>query len=377
LPLALGLMSGTSMDGVDAAVCDISDRGGRIRIKIVTAAKTAYGARLRERILSLSDIKNSPAESICRLNVEVAEVFAKAALKVLKSPALKGKKPGYIGSHGQTISHLPHLGASLQIGDGSVIAARTGIKTWFDFRSADLAVGGHGAPLAPIIHLPLFMDKKTDIAVVNIGGIANITHIPAGAKKLDELTAYDTGPGCMVMDMWARRMGAGDFDRNGDIAKRGVIDKALLKRMLSYPYFKSRPPKSTGRETFGEPFFKWAGLAGKKIASSDILTTLTELTSQTIADEIGKLNKRGCKTGRIVLCGGGALNGYLVKRIKAQCKIEVAPSDALGVDCKLVEPALMALLAFYAEKGVALDLSKLTGSKKPVLLGKLAPVPYC
>ncbi|HEB72997.1 MAG TPA: anhydro-N-acetylmuramic acid kinase [Nitrospirae bacterium] len=374
MPLALGLMSGTSIDGVDAAVCDISYKGGRIRIKILAAAKSAYGARLRKRILSLNDI-NSPGEQICRLNVEVAEVFARAALKVLKSPALKGKKPEYIGSHGQTVFHLPKLGASLQIGDGSVIAARSGIKTWFDFRSADLALGGQGAPLAPVIHLPLFMDQKTGVGVVNIGGIANVTHIPAGAARLNKLTAYDTGPGCMVMDMWARKMGAGDFDRNGSIASKGAIDKTLLKRMLSHPYFRARPPKSTGRETFGESFLKWAGLAGKAVASRDVMATLTELTAQTITDEIGKLNKRGRKTGRIVLCGGGALNGYLVKRIKAHCRIEVAPSDALGIDCKLVEPALMALLAFYAEKGVALDLSKLTGSKKPVLLGKLAPVP--
>jgi len=374
LPLALGLMSGTSIDGVDAAVCDISYKGGRIRIKILAAAKSAYGARLRKRILSLNNI-NSPGEQICRLNVEVAEVFARAALKVLKSPALKGKKPEYIGSHGQTVFHLPKLGASLQIGDGSVIAARTGIKTWFDFRSADLALGGQGAPLAPVIHLPLFVDQKKGVGVVNIGGIANVTHIPAGATRLNRLTAYDTGPGCMVMDMWARKMGAGDFDRNGNIASKGTIDKTLLKRMLSHPYFRARPPKSTGRETFGESFLKWAGLAGKAVASRDVMATLTELTAQTITDEIGKLNKRGRKTGRIVLCGGGALNGYLVKRIKARCRIEVAPSDALGVDCKLVEPALMALLAFYAEKGVALDLSKLTGSKKPALLGKLAPVP--
>ncbi len=374
MPLALGLMSGTSIDGVDAAVCDISYKGGRIRIKILAAAKSAYGARLRKRILSLNDI-NSPGEQICRLNVEVAEVFARAALKVLKSPALKGKKPEYIGSHGQTVFHLPKLGASLQIGDGSVIAARSGIKTWFDFRSADLALGGQGAPLAPVIHLPLFMDQKTGVGVVNIGGIANVTHIPAGAARLNKLAAYDTGPGCMVMDMWARKMGAGDFDRNGSIASKGAINKTLLKRMLSHPYFRARPPKSTGRETFGESFLKWAGLAGKAVASRDVMATLTELTAQTITDEIGKLNKRGRKTGRIVLCGGGALNGYLVKRIKAHCRIEVAPSDALGVDCKLVEPALMALLAFYAEKGVALDLSKLTGSKKPVLLGKLAPVP--
>lgn len=374
MPLALGLMSGTSIDGVDAAVCDISYKGGRIRIKILAAAKSAYGARLRKRILSLNDI-NSPGEQICRLNVEVAEVFARAALKVLKSPALKGKKPEYIGSHGQTVFHLPKLGASLQIGDGSVIAARSGIKTWFDFRSADLALGGQGAPLAPVIHLPLFMDQKTGVGVVNIGGIANVTHIPAGAARLNKLTAYDTGPGCMVMDMWARKMGAGDFDRNGSIASKGAINKTLLKRMLSHPYFRARPPKSTGRETFGESFLKWAGLAGKAVASRDVMATLTELTAQTITDEIGKLNKRGRKTGRIVLCGGGALNGYLVKRIKAHCRIEVAPSDALGIDCKLVEPALMALLAFYAEKGVALDLSKLTGSKKPVLLGKLAPVP--
>jgi anhydro-N-acetylmuramic acid kinase len=368
-------MSGTSLDGVDATVCDISYRGGRVRIKIVAAAKVSYGAKLRGRILSLND-KNSTADLVCLLNVEVAKVFAKAALKVFKSTALKGRKPKLLGSHGQTISHRPDLGASLQIGDGSVIAARLGIKTWFDFRSADLAAGGQGAPLAPVIHLPLFVDKTRGVAVVNIGGIANVTHIPPGAKKLNDLTAYDTGPGCMLIDIWARRMGAGDFDRNGKIASYGTINKPLLKRMLSHPYFRAKPPKSTGRETFGEPFLKWAGLASKKSATANVMATLAELTAQTISDEIDKLNKRERQSGRIVLCGGGALNSYLVKRIESLCRIETVTSDSLGVDCKLVEPALIALLAFYAEKGIALDLSRLTGSKKPVLLGKLAPEPY-
>ncbi len=374
MPLIIGLMSGTSVDGVDAAACGISMNRGRVAVKLIAGARVAYPSKLRERLLSLSS-ENVSAGEICGLNVEVAEIFAKAALKILKSPVLKGKKPEALGSHGQTVFHQPGRHASLQIGDGSVIAAGCGIKTWFDFRAADLAAGGQGAPLAPIIHLPLFGARKTETTVVNIGGIANVTHIPAGSSGLVELLAYDTGPGCMLLDLAARRMGAGNFDRGGRIASRGKVDTAMLKRLLDHRYFKARPPKSTGREIFGEAFFEWAGLSGKRNWYADMIATLTELTARTISDEVEKMQKRGRNAGRLVVCGGGAMNRYLLKRLKALAGREVVVSDKLGVPCRRVEPALMALLAFYAERGIPLDLTSLTGSKRPVLLGKLAPAP--
>ncbi|VAX24728.1 Anhydro-N-acetylmuramic acid kinase [hydrothermal vent metagenome] len=368
-------MSGTSMDGVDAVACDIRITKKLPRIRILASAKMAYSTSLKNRLISLSASSNSLGE-VCELNVAVAEVFAKSAIKVMAHPELKGRKVKIIGSHGQTIWHAPKAHATLQIGDGAVIAAKTGASVWSDFRSADMANDGEGAPLAPIVHSPLFGDKRRNISVVNIGGIANITHIPAGATDLSKLIAYDTGPGNMLIDLAVNRMRKGMYDRGGRIAASGTVDEKLLKRFLAHPYFKRRSPKSTGRETFGESFIKWAGLSKSRLNAS-VVATFTELTARTIAGEITKLEKSGKSTDRLVICGGGAKNRYLLKRIESILPktMEVVRSDQLGVPCQLVEGSLIALLAFYADNGVRLDLSSITGAKnRSVLLGRLTPV---
>lgn len=370
--ICIGLMSGTSMDGVDTVACDIRTKSGAPSIKIVEREKIRYPRALKERLLLLCGERGS-ADDVCDLNVRVGEVFAKAALKALASPALSGRRVSAIGSHGQTVRHMPVAGATLQIGDGAVIAQRTGVKTWSDFRMADMARGGQGAPLAPVIHLPLFGDRRRDVTVINIGGIANITHIPAGAKDLSSVRAFDTGPGNMLIDIAARRAGLGPYDRGGGGAAAGKVNETLVKRMLSHPYFRRRPPKSTGREEFGEAFLRWAGLEKKKLKNKNALATLTELSTVTIAREVRRLNRDG---GRAIICGGGAKNGYLVNRIKSLAGdgIDVAISDKYGVPADAVEGALMALLAFYAEKGTRLDLSAITGAKGKGPLGKLSPV---
>ncbi len=371
----VGLMSGTSLDGVDAVICDIrrSSKGVlQPTIKIKSHCSATYPRNLQERLLSTGS-GDTDTQKLCELNMEVGRVFAKCALKAIQN--VDGRV-ACIGSHGQTVWHQPDKGATLQIGAPSVIAAATGVKTWSDFRSADMAIGGEGAPLAPIVHLPLFGHKMLNVAVVNIGGIANITHIPAGAVDLQSLMAYDTGPGCMLIDTLVREFGKGNFDRNGAIAAKGVVDARLLDKCLRHPYFKKRAPKSTGREMFGDSFLQWVNIHAGKADDSDIIATVTELTAATIVNEIKKMEKAGKPTDRLVICGGGAKNHHLLQRIKALCgaEMEVVTSDGLGVPCKLVEPVLIALLAWFAENGIRQNLSSITGSKGSILMGALTPV---
>ncbi|MBI4667242.1 MAG: anhydro-N-acetylmuramic acid kinase [Nitrospinae bacterium] len=376
MPHYIGLMSGTSMDGVDAVACEIAaGKNAPLRIKLLAHAACGYPEKLKERLFKVAGPDGSAGE-VCALNAELGELFAKAALKLMKHPALAGIKLAAIGSHGQTIRHMPQLGATLQISSSALIAARAKLPVWSDFRSADMARGGQGAPLAPVIHLPLFGSARENVSVVNLGGVANITHIPAGAKSVKKLIAYDTGPGNMLMDYAVGRMGAGGFDKNGRIAARGEVDEALLQRWLRFPYFRRKAPKSTGREMFGgDVFFATAGAPLRW--DSNAVATITELTARSIAGEIIKLGRLGRPTDMLVLCGGGAKNRYLAGRISALLKgIKVRTSDDLGAPAQWIEGALMALLAHYAAVGEPLDMSSITGAHEgPALLGALAPRP--
>ncbi|MBI4828735.1 MAG: anhydro-N-acetylmuramic acid kinase [Nitrospinae bacterium] len=371
MALYLGLMSGTSADAVDAAVVDIGQ--GRLgpELKLIRFASLRYSPALRARVLAAAEGRAGTAES-CALDVDIGRAFGRAALK-----AMKGLRTAAIGSHGQTVWHDPARGATLQLGSGAVIAAMTGVPVWSGFRSADMAAGGQGAPLAPIVHLPMFGSRKIDITVVNIGGIANLTHIPAGATYLSQLTAYDTGPGNMLMDIATQRIAGKAYDKGGALARRGQVDERLLRRCLAHPYFRRAAPKSTGREMFGEVFFKWAGMDNPRRWNADTLAALTELTARSIAGEIIKLARRGESTDRVVVCGGGAKNGYLMERLAALLgpRVELVASGALGWPAKVIESALMALLAFHAHRGDALDLSSITGSRGLVRLGNLTPYP--
>ncbi len=365
--IIVGLMSGTSLDGVDAVACEINKVRGRIEINPLATAFLSYPGRLKERLLRVSGENGSTGE-VCELDGVIGEFFAKAVNKLLRSQSMQEKRIDLIGSHGQTIHHLPRKKRTLQIGDPAIIAERTGACVWSDFRSADMAKGGEGAPLAPVIHLPLFGDKKKNVAVVNIGGIANITSIPAGAETLDGIVAYDTGPGNMLIDHAVGAMGKGAYDRGGEIASSGKVDDSLLKEFLSHPYFRKRPPKSTGREVFGARFR--LDSQGYKY-NADTVATLTELTAVTIVKEANRLFKDRNEGGRVVICGGGSKNRYLLNRIDDLTgpAIEVITSDNAGFPAQAVEGALMALLAYYSEKGERLNLLSVTGSKAPVALG--------
>ncbi|VAX20274.1 Anhydro-N-acetylmuramic acid kinase [hydrothermal vent metagenome] len=357
--MVLGLMSGTSMDGIDAALCDITMARGAPRIRLVSSARFSYPKKLRSRLFSLLSGEGSVAE-VCQLNVAIGEAFSRAALK-----GMGQKRIELIGSSGQTIFHSPKTGSTLQIGSPAVIADRTGVPVWSDFRSADMAGGGEGAPLAPVVHLPLFVEQRINVSALNIGGIANITHIPAGAKTLSQLVAYDTGPGNMLIDLATTRMGEGLFDRGGHIARMGKVKERLLDKLLGHRFFKKKTPKSTGREQFGEAFIRWAGIDGRRKWDENMVATFTELTARTVTNEIKKLAKANRPTDRLVICGGGAKNGFLVERITELSgeAIDVVTSDKLGAPCDVIEAMLIALLAFFADSGITQDLRSITGSK--------------
>jgi anhydro-N-acetylmuramic acid kinase len=365
------------MDGVDAVVCEVAPRkNNHPAISFIAHAKISYPPALRLRAMEVSGA-NGSAREVCALDSAVGEVFAKSALKAIGLAEKRGFKVDIIGSHGQTARHLPDERATLQIGSPAVIALRTGIAVWSGFRNADMARGGQGAPLAPIVHLPLFGDREKDVAVVNVGGIANITFIPAGARSLTQVIAYDAGPGNMLMDYVMEKAGLGSYDRSGRVAAGGKAGQKLLSQFISHPYFRRKPPKSTGREDFGgDIFFRLARTRVKWDA--DIVSTVTELTAVTIASEIKRVANGSHKPLRVVVCGGGAKNLYLLTRLRSHLQnavddVELEPSSVFGFPPEYVEGALMALLAYYAMTKTRLDLSSITGASSPAILGSFTP----
>ncbi len=349
--IVVGLMSGSSIDGIDAVACDISEKG---KIRIIDTARTHYSSALREELIEASEGKSNTRD-ICRLDTEVAKLFAKTVLKIGRR-----RKIDLIGSHGQTISHLPKLKSTLQIGSGSIISAITSIDCWYDFRRADMIHGGQGAPLAPVVHLPLFASRTKNRAVINIGGIANVTLSPKGAKSLSELVAYDTGPGNMPIDIAVSHLHKKpSFDKDGKIARSAEPDKKLLKRLLAHPYFRRKKPKSTGREDFGSALFEYADISFTETKNlPSVISTMTRLTAMTIAKEIKNID-------HLIITGGGAKNSYLVESINDLLpEVGVMISDEVGIGCMDVEGALIAWLAWLSEKGKRIDLSPITGGGK-------------
>jgi anhydro-N-acetylmuramic acid kinase len=346
-----GLISGTSVDGIDVAVVDIGER-----IQVVATTTVPYPPEVRSAILSVSNAATHIA-TIARLNVLLGELFAEAVQKA----GVPLQTVELIGSHGQTIFHegepVEFLGrkiaSTLQIGEAAVIAARTGIETIADFRPSDLAAGGKGAPLVPFLDYQLFRHPKLARIALNIGGIANITVIPA-AGKAEDVIAFDTGPGNMVMDALAP-----PFDRDGERARAGKVNAALLDRLLTDPYYRRDPPKSCGREQYGAEFVRETGI--------DIATAM-ELTARTIAVAI----ERYPSTREVIVSGGGAHNGYLMERLSALVRARVATTAEFGIGVDAKEAILFALLAYQTFHGRTGNLPSATGARKAVILGKIS-----
>ena len=376
----LGLMSGTSADGVDAALVDIGGTGHKLTTKLLAFRTFPYPASFRVRLLEA--MARGTVADICHLNVVLGEWFARAALRALKAARVPPHRVALIGSHGQTLHHLPRprrepgLGivrSTLQLGAPAVIAERTGITTVADFRNRDMAAGGEGAPLTPYLHALLFRHPSLSRAVVNIGGISNLTYLPAHGG-LDAVRAFDTGPGNMVMDGVVRYITAGrqTFDVGGRLARGGTPHEELLRTLLEYPFLRRRPPKSTGREEFGERFLDLVLRQGKLLGlpDADLVATATAYTARTIADALKFLPRR---VDEVFISGGGAKNPTLMRMLQDTIGVPVRPIEALGWDGRALEAVAFAVFAYQHVKGVSCNLPHVTGAKRAVVLGMVVP----
>lgn len=385
----VGLMSGTSGDGVDAALVDIRGAGLDLRVTPLAFAPTPYPADLQRRVLNLG--AGGTVAEVCHLNAVLGEWFAKAALRVIRKAGLRPAEIALIGSHGQTIQHLPQgireqgLGpvrSTLQIAEPAVIAERTGIETVADFRPRDIAAGGQGAPLTPYVHYLLFRHPTRSRLIVNLGGIGNVTYLPAGGA-LSSLQAFDTGPGNMVLDGLVRRLtnGRQAMDRDGRLASKGVVDAGLLAELLAHPFLRQPPPKSTGREAFGDPLVATllAAMRTRRLNANDVLATCSLLTAVTVGSARRWLRGRTAKQGaapldEVIVAGGGARNRTLMQDLTAVFEpIPVRTLEKIGWDSKAFEAVAFAILAYQTWQGVCANVPTVTGATHPVVLGTIVP----
>jgi anhydro-N-acetylmuramic acid kinase len=355
-------MSGTSLDGIDVAVVDIKGA----RLKTVAHTTTAWPDPVRARILAVSNRPCHTAD-ISRLNFELGELYAKAVIGLCRKKKIPLESVELIGCHGQTIFHE---GANtLQIGEAAVIAERTGIPVVSDFRTRDIAAGGQGAPLVPFADYLLFRSARSNRVALNIGGIANITILPAGAPETD-VHAFDTGPGNMVIDQLVERLtdGKQHYDRNGAIAAGGSLNRPLLAELLADPYFAQKPPKTAGREQYGAEFI--AKLLGTGLRLPDLIATATALTAATIAQAIHRFAPGTQEL--IAAAGGGIHNAQLMAQLAAFLpQARVTTTAEFGIDPDAKEAIAFALLAYRAWKRKPGNLPSATGARKAVILGKI------
>jgi anhydro-N-acetylmuramic acid kinase len=364
--IVAGIMSGTSLDGIDVAIVDIQGK----RIRPLAFQSTPYPKAVREALLGVSNAMTHTA-TIARLHFLLGELYADAVKKASRRHNL-----ALIGMHGQTIFHegspVDYLGqrvaSTMQIGEAAIIAERTGVQTISNFRERDVAAGGQGAPLVPYVDYLLFHHAQRTRVALNIGGIANITTIPAGAKP-DKVIAYDTGPGNMVIDALIAHHTEGRqrYDRDGSIARRGNVHERLLEAMMSDPYFKLKPPKSTGRERFGQQFV--SGLLATGISLPDLIATATEFTVQSIATAILR-----AKPNEVIAGGGGVHNGQIMRRLGELLPgIDVMSSREFGIDPDAKEAIAFAVLAYEFVRRRPGNLPPATGARRAVMLGKSSP----
>jgi len=373
---AIGLMSGTSADGVDAALVDLKKTRGKIRAGLIAFHTLSYPKKTREFILRLSEPGGGDAAAVAELNVVVGEFFARAALGVCAAAGVDIADVDFIGSHGQTIAHLPAKKATLQVGEPSVIAARTDCAVVADFRPADMARGGQGAPLTPIADYHLLGHARKTRVVINIGGITNVTVLPEGARDAGEVTGFDTGFGNMVLDCLAGKISGGKmrYDRGGRMARKGTPNEAWLKDILSHPFFSKKPPKSAGREEFGVSYVERTEKRFRvkdEASRLDLIATFTSAIARGAAEAVGKFALPLRDIDEVLLCGGGARNPVLYERFAQYfAPAKVMKTDAAGVPADAREAMAFAVLGYLTLKKIPGNIPAVTGASAPAPLGK-------
>ncbi len=384
---AVGLMSGTSVDGMDAAVVRITGKpGGKRKVELVAFGNTPYPESVRVEIFALFDPAVATIDRVGRLNVWLGELFAEAALSVIAKAGLTPADIAFIGSHGQTLYHSPEAGTmegydlrfTVQIGEGAVIAARTGIPCVSDFRVADMAVGGQGAPLVPFTEYLLYGEKERTLLLQNIGGIGNMTVIPAGCTA-EEVYAFDTGPGNMLIDGVVTRLthGAKTMDVGGAIARGGQPDPDLLRLLKQEPYYSRSLPKSTGRELFGAAYVDKLMQYQQEfgLADADLVATVTRLTVWSIGEAYCRYVREHYSADALIVGGGGSYNPVLMEGLKAEMGsfgVKVMTQEELGFSSEAKEAVAFALLADYTLAKMPNNLPGVTGARQPAIMGKIS-----
>jgi anhydro-N-acetylmuramic acid kinase len=377
----VGLMSGTSGDGVDAALVEITGRKRSLKAHTLAAQTLTYPRSLQQRILDAS-VSGTVAD-ICHLNALLGEWFADAALQVIRQAKLRPSDVNLIGSHGQTVHHLPHgiqaqgvgaIRSTLQIAEPAVIAERTGITTIANFRPRDIAAGGQGAPLTPVAHALLLKHPRRARLIVNLGGISNVTYVPRGGGE-ETVLAFDTGPANIVLDGLVTQLTNGRcvMDRDGKLAMKGKVNTRLLGKLLAHPFLSKRPPKSTGREEFGPSLVDEliAMQTQQKLSFEDLLATCSMWTAKAVGT-----SRRWIKghVDEVVVGGGGVRNRAIMTHLSSVfAPVPVTTFDALGWDSKSFEAVAFALLAYQTATGQWGNIPSVTGATHPVLLGTIVP----
>jgi anhydro-N-acetylmuramic acid kinase len=382
--IVAGVMSGTSADGIDVALVRIlSARGlSKPRIKFLGHAAFPYPKDVRRAVLAAMNAPRASVADLARLNFLLAELYAEAVLATQRRFRIKAE---LVGCHGQTLYHQGDparflrrsLAATWQTGEGAVIAARVGVPVISDFRPADMAAGGKGAPLVPFFDYLMYRDARVGCVVQNIGGIANLTAVPAGAS-LDRVLAFDTGPGNMVIDAVTERLFSKRYDRDGRIAASGAVLEHVVAGVLCLPFFRRKPPKTAGREEFGrefvQEFMKRCGRANKR----DVVATATALTARSIADALRRfvITQRS-SFSEFIVSGGGANNPTLLAMLANELRplgLRIRVSDEFGVPSEAKEAVAFALLAYQTWRRQPSNVPSATGAKRPAILGKISYV---
>jgi len=378
--IVIGLMSGTSADGVDVAICDIRGRPGDMSVELISGATLEYKPEMRQRILAGCDPTDSHVDQIAALHVDLAEVFAECALAAIHAADMKPEQVDLIGSHGQTLWHnvLPsgEVNVSLQIVEAAVLVERTGITAISNFRARDIAAGGQGAPLTSYIDWLLLRHPTHWRAVQNIGGMGNVTFLPPIDDNKSQPVAFDTGPGNSLLDIAVSQFSAGEmnYDRDGHYAKQGRVNEEWLDELLRHPYYARDYPKTTGRETFGTS----AGVAlvaeaqRHGLKDAEIVATLTALTATNIADAYRRFAPAPIK--EVILGGGGRHNPVIVGMLRQLVYPAIVMThEDIGMDSDFKEALVFAVLAYETWHGRSATLPALTGARHPSVLGSITP----
>jgi anhydro-N-acetylmuramic acid kinase len=385
--LVLGMMSGTSADGIDVALVKISGAPPSLKIKLIGHVKQSFPAPVRKEILRVAEQDPLRPGEFSQLHARLGKLYADAAIAACKRLKISPRRVDLIGNHGQTIFHqgerVDFLGAktasTLQIGDPSIVSALTGITTVGDFRPADIALGGQGAPLVPYVDYLLWRDTKLGRVALNIGGIANLTVLPANAKPSD-VFAFDTGPGNMLIDalvaLFTRNRWR--FDRDARLALRGKFIPQLLGTLMRDSYFQRKPPKSTGREYFGAAYVEKLVSLGRRYHTkpNDLVRTATVFTALSVVDALQRFVLPKVKINQLIVSGGGANNPLLIGQISALLPdVSVMPSTSLGVPVDAKEALAFALFAYETFHQRPSNLPSATGARGPAILGKICHAP--